>query len=64
MKQIGYMVIKFTKKSITVCLFNESKEELEWAIDTCGFNGVDIFPCYEDESGKQFIKKEGETIRI
>ena len=64
MKQVGYMMVKCTKRSVLNCLFNESKEDLEWSIDACGFKGVEVLPCYEDASGSVFVEKDERMIKV
>ena len=43
MKKIGYMIVKIGKRGITVCLFNESEEDLKWACDACAFKELRLF---------------------
>ncbi len=64
MKKIGYMIVKIGKRGITVCLFNESEEDLKWACDACAFKGVEIVPCFEDEHGNKYISKEDRMLNV
>lgn len=64
MKQTGYAVVKITKKSITLCLFNESESDLEWACDACGFKGTEVLPFFEDANKNTFVCKNNEMIKV
>ena len=62
MKKIGYMVVKFGKRSITICLFNESESDLKDMCVLCGFKGTEVVPCYEDADGKRYVGRGEEII--
>lgn len=64
MKKIGYMVVKFGKRGITVCLFNESEEDLRWTCEACAFKGVEIVPCFEDANNNKYILKDEKFVCV
>ena len=56
-KFIGYAIVKKIRSTYVMCLFNEDRDSLVWAIDTCGFKNVEVVEVYE-ENNKLFIKKD------
>jgi len=62
-KHTGYAVVKKIGSSYVICLFDWKREDLEWAVETCGFKGVEIVEFYE-EGERRFIKKNEEFIEV
>lgn len=64
MNKKGYMVVKLNKANVTICLFNESKEDLIDICEVCGFKGVKVVPYYETEDNKGYIENNGKFIMV
>lgn len=65
LKLEGYMIVK-VRKTITICLFLEDKDELTdfFTSNKDMFKGTELVPYFRDDENNGYIKRNDEFIRI